>query len=210
MNRRFFCPFAIAALVFATRLPAATPEPELVDIQTIDPTIAVELRYAGSHNIAQRPLYPAGMPALVRPTVAARLVEAQSYLQMRGFRLKIWDAYRPKAAHDQLWELYRNHDYVADPSDGRGSLHSWGVAIDATLVYENGKEVTMPTDFDAFTPAAMLRYLGNDPYIRDNLHTLQRAMGHAGFFGMRTEWWHFVAKDWQKYRAVTDVTISAR
>lgn len=202
---------SVAALAaFFVALPALRAQPELVNIQSIDPTIAVELRYAGNRNIAQHPLYPANMPALVRPSVGARLLEAQSYLQMRGYRLKIWDAYRPKAAHDQLWEFSRNHDYVADPADPRGSLHTWGVAVDATLITENGKEVAMPTDFDDFTPAAMLRYTGNDATIRANLHTLQRAMAKAGFYGMRTEWWHFVSKDWQKYRPVTDVTISAR
>jgi D-alanyl-D-alanine dipeptidase len=137
-------------------------------------------------------------------------VQAQSYLQVRGYRLKIWDAYRPKAAHDQLWQMSRNTDYVADPADGIGSLHTWGVAVDATLIYENGKAVMMPTDFDDFTPAAMLRYHGNDMSIRSHLYTLLHAMGLAGFYGMRTEWWHFVAKDWRKYRTVSDVQISAR
>lgn len=185
-------------------------EPELVNIQTVDPTIAIDLRYCGQRNLAQRALYPANMPALVRPAVAARLVEAQSYLQVRGFRLKIWDAYRPKTAHDQLWQRSRKIDYVANPADGKGSLHTWGVAVDATLVDENGREVTMPTDFDDFTPAAMLHYKGSDLGIRSHLHTLQRAMARAGFYGVRTEWWHFVAKDWQKYRAISDVRISAQ
>jgi zinc D-Ala-D-Ala dipeptidase len=198
----------LAFLLFAPVL--AQAEPELVNIQAVDPTIAVELRYAGPRNLAQRALYPAGMPALVRPSVAARLLVAQSYLQVRGYRLKIWDAYRPKAAHDQLWQMSRNTDYVANPADGIGSLHTWGVAIDATLVYENGQEVSMPTDFDDFTPAAMLHYSGTDLGIKAHLHTLQSAMVRAGFYGMRTEWWHFVAKDWQKYRAISDVQVSSR
>lgn len=200
-----------ALLALALALPAlANAEPELVNIRSIDPTIAVELRYAGPRNVAQRALYRGSMPALVRPSVAARLMVAQRYLQGRGFRLKIWDAYRPKSAHDQLWQLSRNTDYVANPADGIGSLHTWGVAVDATLVTEDGREVTMPTDFDDFTPAAVLHYNGSDPTIRRNLHTLQRAMSLAGFYGMRTEWWHFVAKDWTKYRTISEVSVSAR
>ncbi len=180
-----------------------------MSIQTVDPTIVVDLRYAGLRNLAQRPLYPPEMPALVRPSVAARLRNAQSYLRLRGLRLKIWDAYRPKAVHDQIWQMSRNTDYVADPADGFGSLHTWGVAIDATLVDRNGREVAMPTDFDAFTPAAMLRYTGNDPGIRIHLGTLQRAMRFAGFYGLRTEWWHFIAKDWRKYGPISDDPISS-
>ena len=175
----------------------------LVDIKDVDPTIEVELRYAGTQNMLGRPIYPAKMPALLQPEVAARLMQAQSALQVRGFRLKLWDAYRPREAHDQLWAASQNRAYVASPA-GVGSLHSRGLAVDATLIYLDGRDVAMPTDFDDFTPAAMLRYTGADPQIRNNLRTLQRAMGRAGFYGLRTEWWHFVVKDWQKYRLAAE------
>jgi D-alanyl-D-alanine dipeptidase len=187
----------------------ATAQPELVDIRAIDPTIVVELRYAGAKNLARRPLYPAQMPALVRPSVAERLVAAQSFLQMRGYGLKIWDAYRPKAAHDALWQVSPNTNYVEDPADGTGSLHTWGVAVDATLVDDRGRNVAMPTDFDVFTPAAMLHYSGTNAKIRTHLRLLQSAMARAGFYGLRTEWWHFIAPDWQKYGAVSDPRISS-
>ncbi len=186
----------------ASARPWDPPEPELVDLHVVDPTIVIDLRYASSRNIAGRPLYPANMPALVRPSVAAKLVAAQNQLLPRGYRLKIWDAYRPKAAHDQLWQLYPDRRYVGNPSDGVGSLHTWGVAVDATLVDEKGREVQMPTDFDEFTPAAMLKYTGRDPFVKGHLHTLQRAMARAGFLGMRTEWWHFISKGWSKYRPI--------
>jgi D-alanyl-D-alanine dipeptidase len=182
-------------------------EPELVNIKAVDPTIVVELRYAGTRNVAGRPLYPSHMPALARPSVAAKLAEAQTFLRSRGFGLKIWDAYRPKAAHDQLWEVAQNSDYVADPKDGHGSLHTWGVAIDATLVDSKGRNVAMPTDFDDFSPAAMLYYRGPDQKVRYNVRMLQAAMARAGFYGMRTEWWHFVVKDWKNYKAIPEVKL---
>lgn len=213
MSHPCFSQFAQAArLLVSTLLIAgasvvAAQEPELVNIRNVDPTILVELRYAGVRNIAQRALYPPNMPALIRPSVAQKLALAQSYLRERGYGLKIWDAYRPKAAHDQLWQYSRNHDYVADPSDGRGSLHTWGVAVDATLVDKNGQEVQMPTDFDNFTPAAMLRYNGSNEVVRRNVRRLQSAMAVAGFYGMRTEWWHFVVKDWQSYRAIPEIVV---
>ena len=149
------------------------------------------------------------MPALVRPSVAAKLASAQNYLQVRGFRLKIWDAYRPKEAHEQLWQFLPNNDFVANPADGMGSLHTWGVAVDATIVYLNGQSVEMPTDFDEFTPAAMLHYIGPNASVREHLHILQRAMAQAGFMGMRTEWWHFISKDWQQYGPVEAIKNSS-
>jgi hypothetical protein len=50
------------------------------------------------------------------------------------YGLKIWDAYRPAAVQAKLWQALHNSDYVANPEIGVGSLHSWGIAVDATLV----------------------------------------------------------------------------
>ncbi len=175
-------------------------------MRSVDPSIKVELRYATTKNVIRRPIYPPNMPALVRPSVAARLAVAEGYLKARGFRLKIWDAYRPKSAHEQLWKFLPDGSFVASPADG-GSLHTWGVAVDATIVYENGHAVEMPTDFDEFTPEAELHYSGSKGSVGDHLHILQRAMAQAGFYGMRTEWWHFVAKDWKDYGPIDDVTL---
>lgn len=185
-------------------------EEELVDIKKVDPTILVELRYAGSKNIAGRPLYPPDMPALVRASVAQRLAKAQAYLQVNHYRLKVWDAYRPPPAQAQLWQLFQNASFVANPGDGRGSLHTWGVAVDATLVDEKGNELSMPTDFDAFTPAASLYYKGNDPQVALHLKILQTAMKRGGFYGLRTEWWHFIAYNWKAFGPVQEPKFSSR
>ena len=99
----------------------------------------------------------------------------------------------------QLWQAVHNNDYVADPQVGAGSLHSWGLAVDATLIDTRNRPVRMPTDFDDFTPAAMWHYRGADPAIRSHLYLLQIAMRDAGFYGQPQEWWHFVITDWQKY-----------
>ena len=99
----------------------------------------------------------------------------------------------------KLWEASHNSDYVANPEIGVGSLHSWGVAVDATLVDSWNRDVRMPTDFDDFTPAAMWRYVGASLEIGGHVRLLQYAMHKAGFWGMRTEWWHFTIADWQKY-----------
>lgn len=178
---------------------AASRYDNLVDIRAVEPTILVDLRYASAQNLTGHALYPADMPALVRPGTGARLGRAQRYLQARHYGLKIWDAYRPLAAQLELWKLTHNGAYVADPLAGNGSLHTWGVAVDATLVDEQGRDVAMPTKFDEFNSAAKLRYQGDDPAVKLHLRLLQRAMREGGFYGMRTEWWHFVAYDWKKY-----------
>ena len=188
-----------AAAVVTVKCVAAQTAIPLVDIKSIDPTIVIELRYAGVNNLARRALYPPGTPALVRPEVASRLVAAQAFLRRYQYQLKIWDAYRPRSVQMQLRQAAHYNDYVADPHAGAGSLHSWGIAVDVTLIDMSNHPVLMPTDFDNLTPAAMWRYWGPDPAIRSNLHSLQIAMRDAGFYGLHTEWWHFVIVGWQKY-----------
>jgi zinc D-Ala-D-Ala dipeptidase len=189
----------IASMAVALPSLAANAGGPLVDIRSVDPTIIVELRYAGRNNLVGYPLYARGTCALARPEVASGLAAAQVVLRRYQFGLKIWDAYRPVAVQEKLWHASHNSDYVANPEIGVGSLHSWGVAVDATLVDTWNRPVRMPSDFDDFTPAAMWRYIGSHADVRAHVHLLQMAMRNAGFWGLRTEWWHFTIADWQKY-----------
>ena len=185
-----------------------------VDVRSVDPTITVELRYAGSNNFLGHSLYPVGTRALARPEVASALAVAQSVLRRYQYGLKIWDAYRPASVQAQLWEASHNSDYVANPEIGAGSLHTWGIAVDATLVDSWNRDVRMPTDFDDFTLAAMSPFIGLSfdkrghvrllkfaevREITGHVGLLKAAMHKAGFCGLRTEWWHFTIADWQKY-----------
>lgn len=198
--------FLFAAIAFGKGDEAT----EFVDIKSADKTIIVDLRYAGANNVARRPLYPPGTVALVRAGVAQRLAVAQEYLRKKGYGLKIWDAYRPQSAQERLWRETHNRSYVADPKEGRGSMHIRGAAVDATLVDADGRDVPMPTDFDSFTPAALLEYKGNNSTVRGNLKLLQKAMAHGGFYGLRTEWWHFCAPDWKRYDPVPDLKLASQ
>ena len=120
-------------------------------------------------------------------------------LRSQGYGLKIWDAYRPAAAHLALWEHFSRRHYVADPTDGRGSLHTWGLAVDVTVIDRDGRELTMPSAFDDFTPAASGIYRGGDEKVHAHLRMLQFAMKAGGFIGLSTEWWHFAARNWKTY-----------
>jgi zinc D-Ala-D-Ala dipeptidase len=200
--------FFLALVITAQSVAAEEIKLELVDIKSVVPSIVVDLRYAGTHNAVHRALYPPSMPALIRPSVAKQLLAAQNLLRRYGYGLKIWDAYRPKSAQRQLWQFAHDQLYVANPDDGVGSMHTWGVAVDATLVDAWGRSVSMPTDFDEFTPAAMLHYQGVDPVIRSHLKLLQRAMGRNGFYGQHTEWWHFTTQSWKNYVQYQNVQVT--
>lgn len=195
MNLSRLC-FIIALAPLTSRAQVTIP---LVDIKAVDPSIIVDLRYATPNNFTRHAIYAPGTRALIRLEVAQRLVVAQRFLRRYDYSLTIWDAYRPRSAQLKLWQASPKDDYVANPDAGAGSLHSWGLAVDATLADNAGHSVTMPTEFDDFTPAAMWKYLGPSEIIRHHLLLLQVAMRDAGFYGLRSEWWHFTARDWQSY-----------
>ncbi len=200
MRRFDLCVSVIGGMAAALASIDANANGPFVDVRSVDPTITVELRYAGRNNFLGHSLYPYGTHALARPEVASALAVAQSILRRYQYGLKIWDAYRPAAVQAMLWQASHNSDYVANPEIGVGSLHSWGIAVDATLVDSHGnRDVRMPTDFDEFTPAAMWPYMGSSFEIGGHVRLLNYAMHKAVFWGLRTEWWHFTIADWQKY-----------
>jgi D-alanyl-D-alanine dipeptidase len=96
--------------------------------------------------------------------------------------------------------------YLADPV--RGSIHSFGMAVDVTLVDANGRELDMGTGFDDLTdlshPALEEGFLARGdlkPAHVENRLALRDAMSEAGWRGIRTEWWHFDAGDRERIRA---------
>jgi D-alanyl-D-alanine dipeptidase len=174
---------------------------EMIEVTKVYPTIFYELRYATTRNFTHQQIYPTGARCLLRKSVALRLQHAQEALRRLGYGLKIWDAYRPAWAHAALWEASPDPEFVAAPSAG-GSWHSWGAAVDVTLVDLKGREQKMPSDFDDFTPAAKSEYRGGDPEVAAHAVALRAAMLGAGFRGLRDEWWHFIAVDANQFYPV--------
>jgi D-alanyl-D-alanine dipeptidase len=194
--------FLIPFVCFAqdAERPGSKAGQPMVDLAVVAPRIVVELRYATNNNLTKTAIYPADARCFVRQSVAERLNRAQDWLEQKapkGTRIKVWDGFRPAWAQERLWKVFPDHEYVANPRTG--SLHTWGVAVDVTLVDAKGNDLQMPTDFDVLTVDARTRYSGDDEEIRDNLQLLQRAMSVAGFLVLQDEWWHFIARDWQAY-----------
>jgi D-alanyl-D-alanine dipeptidase len=188
-----------AALAFLVLLasPAAAAEkaPQLVDVVGLIPDALLDLRYATEKNVTGRPLYPPGARCLLRPEVAARLARAAELLRARGFRLRLWDCYRPLSVQRILFEKESRPGFVADPNHG-GSHHNRGAAVDLGLAGPDGEALELPTDFDEFTPrAAAGAVKGVSPAARAHREALREAMLAAGFQPSRTEWWHFSAPE---------------
>ena len=193
----------IVFLIFSPGCLIAQDSGDLVDITELDSTIVVELKYATDDNFLEDTLYSANI-CLLRKAVAERLVKVHQSLQKKGFRLKIWDGYRPLSVQKKMWEKLPDPRYVAKPS--RGSNHNRGAAVDVTLIDLDGNEVEMPTCFDDFSRKAGSDFPDVSELAKKHRTILQQAMRAQGFLTITSEWWHFNDKDCKKY-SILDVPL---
>jgi len=184
-------------------------DPEFRHLSTI-PGLAVDLRYAGVNNFVGRDLYGALDCAWLHQLAAEGLERAVARLarEAPGYRLLVLDALRPHRVQVQLWDHLDGTDlrqYVADPA--LGSIHSFGMAIDATLVDAEGRELDMGSGFDEMTvmshPRLEAQHLASGqltPGQHGNRELLRGVLGASGFRGIANEWWHFEMLERQHVR----------
>jgi D-alanyl-D-alanine dipeptidase len=167
--------------------------------------IVVDLRYATPDNFVGRDLYSPYDCAWLHRDAATALERVVAWLKERhpGLTPLILDALRPQRVQQELWDALEGTElrmYLANPQ--RGSIHSFGMALDITLVDAAGRELDMGTGFDDMTelshPALEDRFLASGalgPQQAANRQLLRDAMFQAGFVGINSEWWHFDCGD---------------
>lgn len=188
----------------------------LVDVQTINPGILVELKYATPDNFMKRNVYGDLTHAYLQPEMAAKLSKASNLLHKTnpGYQLLVYDAARPNSVQYKLWDALdelkiparQKTQYVADPKIG--SNHNFGCAIDLTVVNEKGQPLDMGTKYDYFGPLAypraeqqMLQQGKLTARQIANRNVLRKVMVQAGFTVNTTEWWHFDGMSKKQARA---------
>jgi D-alanyl-D-alanine dipeptidase len=165
------------------------------------PNVSVDLRYATPDNFVGRAVYGGLDCAWLRREAADALERAAAWLATRrpGYQLLVLDALRPQRVQELLWNELAGTPltmYLANPE--RGSIHSFGMAVDATLLDAQGREVDMGTGFDEMTlpshPDHEAEHLAQGLLTPEQLVErgwLRAAMREAGFQAISTEWWHF-------------------
>ena len=172
----------------------------LVNVSDMDNSFIFDLKYASKDNFTSTVVYPVNVCVLQKET-ATKLINANQEFKKMGYRIKIWDAYRPLYVQKIFWDLVGDDRFVANPNK-RGSRHSSGTAVDITLVAEYDREINMPSNFDDFSDKACRNYGGMNEEQRNNIDFLTDVMKRHGFITIDTEWWHFDDDNYRKYEII--------
>ena len=181
---------------FITALPSEIGTLTVVDYDTmlwaeIKPSenFVLDLKYASKENFTNEIIYDCAR-CFLRPAAALRLEKVgQRVRQEKGWRVKLFDCYRPRPAQYKLWSLKPDATYVANPD--KGSMHNRGVALDLSLVDQSGTDIDMGTAFDHFGRESRHTYTEFPQEILENRKYLKRVMEETGFNSIKSEWWHY-------------------
>ena len=177
------------------------------------PQIVQEIRYYSTFNFIGDRIDGYEEPCAILTKEAARALKSVSNeMIVQGFRLKVFDAYRPASAVRQfvLWGIedqdvrmkpYFYPDLEKQQLFEQGyiasrSSHCRGSAVDLTLLdMKSGRELDMGSPFDLFSEVSHPSFRGISEEQYENRMILQKAMVRNGFVPLDCEWWHFMLKD---------------
>ena len=177
------------------------------------PEVILEMRYFTTYNFVGDRITGYEEPiAFLTKEAAKALKDVSDELLKKGYRLKIYDAYRPKAAVDHFikWaddlKDERMKEYFYPTFDkslifeckylAKKSSHTRGSTVDLTLFdMKTGKDVDMGGTFDFFGDISHPDYKNITKEQYNNRLILKEAMISHGFKQSIREWWHFTLID---------------
>ena len=151
-----------------------------------------DMKYATDDNFLKAKVYDCAECYLRLKTVKA-IMKANAKFMKKGYRIKLYDCYRPLDIQKKMWTIVSNPIYVANPS--KGSIHNRGGAVDISLVDKNGVELDMGTSFDYFGIEASHNNKSFSKEILDNRKLLKKVMLQNNFQSFDSEWWHYNMKN---------------
>lgn len=178
----------------------APTKDNLVDVREYCDDFEIYMILAYADNFSGKPFYERDLCLLQKDTLD-KLMAAQEKFKKDGYRIKIYDAYRPQHVQEQMFKIVNNRVYIADPK--KASDHVRGAAVDITLVDGQGNELEMPSPMHTFGPAANVNSRTMTKKARENMKYMQRIMLDSGFLMYSGEWWHFKDSNFEQYN-VTD------
>ena len=176
---------------YATETTQEISDTTFVNLRDYSNDFIYDMKYATEDNFLKAKVYDCAECVLRFKTVKA-LIAANADFSKKGYKIKLYDCYRPLSIQKKMWEIVSNPEYVADPK--KGSIHNRGGAVDISLVDVNGKEVDMGTPFDFFGTRASHNYTMLSNQVKSNRKYLKKIMIQNGFNSFDSEWWHYNLK----------------
>lgn len=161
---------------------------DFVRLKDLSPDFVYELKYATPDNFLKQAVYDCG-ECYLRKSTAEALVKANEAFKQLGYRIKLFDCYRPLSVQKKMWKILPGTHYVANPA--KGSKHNRGAAVDLTLVDAQGKELNMGTPFDFFGKEAHHTYTEHSKEVLENRKLLKETLDKFNFKSIYSEWWHY-------------------
>ena len=161
---------------------------DFVRLKDLSPDFVYELKYATPDNFLKQAVYDCG-ECYLRKSTAEALVKANKAFIQLGYRIKLFDCYRPLSVQKKMWKILPGTHYVANPA--KGSKHNRGAAVDLTLVDAEGKELNMGTPFDFFGKEAHHTYTQHSKEVLENRKLLKETLDKYNFKSIYSEWWHY-------------------
>ena len=178
----------------------AGSEKKLIEVTSEKvPGLVLEIRYATEQNITGKKIY-ADKRAWLREETIRKLAQVARELEEKGYRLVLWDGWRPASAQKALWAAKPDGRFLTPPN--RVSRHTRGTSVDVSLADRNGKILGMPSDHDEFTDRADEDFSDVPKEVAQRARLLRKAMFRAGFSGVPDEWWHYDLRDWASYEPI--------
>ena len=178
----------------------AGSEKKLIEVTSEKvPGLVLEIRYATEQNITGKKIY-ADKRAWLREETIRKLAQVARELEEKGYRLVLWDGWRPASAQKALWAAKPDGRFLTPPN--RISRHTRGTSVDVSLADRNGKILEMPSDHDEFTDRADEDFSDVPKEVAQRARLLRKAMFRAGFSGVPDEWWHYDLRDWANYEPI--------
>lgn len=189
----------------------STDKADFAEISTVIDDAAFDIRYYSPNNFTGHKIdgYKAPRAYLTKEALAALKVAAED-LRNQGYRLLIWDSYRPQKAVDNFVRWINDAEDDGDktfyPALQKSELlagnyimaksgHTRGSTVDLTIIKKDGSFVDMGGTFDLFSEVSHPDYQNLTDEQKHNRQILHDAMINAGFKGIDSEWWHFTLKD---------------
>jgi len=159
-----------------------------LDITWEDSTFILTMPYATDKNFLKEKIYPCAK-CLLRKDAGEALLKAQKEALSKGYKIIIFDCYRPLPLQQKMFDIKPDTKYIADPK--RGSKHNKGVAVDISLADMDGKPLDMGTGFDNFSEKASYHSTTVSAEAKKNRKLLRELMLANDFTPYDNEWWHF-------------------